>query len=138
MFLHFQGGNPAAVCPLLEDISDDSKQKIAMEMNLSETAYLVPLEKWELTVDLTYKVQKRFELRWFTPTSEVPLCGHATLASANVIFNHFGNENEVRKFLAFSKISEHYCKWLNIQYFSFYWRGFFSNNMTLYLAIYQS
>ncbi|MEM1370003.1 MAG: PhzF family phenazine biosynthesis protein [Cyanobacteria bacterium P01_H01_bin.15] len=63
------GGNPAAVCILQEEIPDTILQAIAAEMNLSETAYIWPKSE-------------HFELRWFTPTTEVPLCGHATLASA--------------------------------------------------------
>lgn len=66
-------GNPAAVCLLEAWIEDQQMQSIAMENNLSETAFLVP------TGD-------GFELRWFTPTTEVALCGHATLASAFVLF----------------------------------------------------
>ena len=67
------GGNPAAVVPLREWIDDDSMQKIAAENNLSETAFFVPLAESE------------WQIRWFTPTVEVPLCGHATLASVAVI-----------------------------------------------------
>lgn len=67
-------GNPAAVC-VLPTIQDDVwMQKVAQEMNLSETAFLV-------------KQNDRFNLRWFTPTVEVPLCGHATLASAHVLWS---------------------------------------------------
>lgn len=68
-------GNPAAVIPLYEWLSDDLMQKIAEENNLSETAFFV-------------KKGEYFDLRWFTPESEVDLCGHATLASAHVICNH--------------------------------------------------
>lgn len=71
------GGNPAAVCPLSKWLSDDLMQQIAQENNLSETAFFVPTENG-------------FHLRWFTPVSEVDLCGHATLASGHVIFNHLG------------------------------------------------
>jgi predicted PhzF superfamily epimerase YddE/YHI9 len=67
------GGNPAAVCPLKTWLSDDLMLLIAAENNLAETAFFV--EEGE-----------GFRLRWFTPTSEVDLCGHATLASADVIF----------------------------------------------------
>ncbi len=67
-------GNPAAVIPLERWLSDDLMQKIAWENNLSETAFFV-------------SSKKRFHIRWFTPKSEVKLCGHATLASAYVIFN---------------------------------------------------
>lgn len=87
----FKGGNPAAVCLLEEDISDELKQKIALEMNLSETAFVVPLS----LEDNPFKNGKSFSLRWFTPITEVPLCGHATLASATVLFYEMGNENVV-------------------------------------------
>jgi len=73
------GGNPAAIVPLQEWLSDDLMQKIAMENNLAETAYFVKKEMDGKEV---------FELRWFTPTTEVDLCGHATLASAHVIFSN--------------------------------------------------
>lgn len=65
-------GNPAAVCPLTEWLTDDILLKIAAENNLAETAFYVPKED-------------RFEIRWFTPNTEVDLCGHATLATAYVI-----------------------------------------------------
>ncbi len=67
-------GNPAAVMPLEEWLPDEVMQAIAMENNLSETAFTVPA-----TGDADY------ELRWFTPTTEVALCGHATLASGHVL-----------------------------------------------------
>jgi predicted PhzF superfamily epimerase YddE/YHI9 len=65
-------GNPAAVCPLAEWLDDGLLQAVAAENNLSETAFFVPRGE-------------QYELRWFTPRSEVKLCGHATLASAFVI-----------------------------------------------------
>lgn len=68
-------GNPAAVCPLEHWLPDSLMQAIAGENNLSETAFFVP------TV-------KGYALRWFTPLAEVDLCGHATLASAHVLFRH--------------------------------------------------
>lgn len=68
-------GNPAAVCPLDKWLNDDILQNIAMENNLSETAFYV-------------KQDSMFYIRWFTPTVEVDLCGHATLATAFVLFNH--------------------------------------------------
>lgn len=68
-------GNPAAVVPLGGWLDVGVMQKIAMENNLSETAFFVPTGEGQ------------YDLRWFTPTTEVPLCGHATLASAWVIFN---------------------------------------------------
>ena len=67
-------GNPAAVCILDKWLSDELMQSIANENNLAETAFVVPKGK-------------DFEIRWFTPTTEVDLCGHATLASAFVLFN---------------------------------------------------
>lgn len=67
-------GNPAAVCPLEAWLPDTVMQAIAMENNLSETAFFV-------------RTPNGFHLRWFTPRCEVKLCGHATLASAYVIFN---------------------------------------------------
>src|SRR5215213_1174705 len=67
-------GNPAAVVPLDDWIADELMQKIAMENNLSETAFFV-------------KTDNGYHLRWFTPTFEIDLCGHATLASAYIIKN---------------------------------------------------
>ncbi|MGF2736139.1 PhzF family phenazine biosynthesis protein [Marinobacter sp. DUT-1] len=72
------GGNPAAVMPLESWLPDDTLRALAMENNLSETAFLVRLPESD---------EADFHIRWFTPTVEVPLCGHATLASAWVIFN---------------------------------------------------
>ncbi|MGQ9552103.1 MAG: PhzF family phenazine biosynthesis protein [Candidatus Bathycorpusculaceae bacterium] len=73
-------GNPAAVCILKSSYSTNVLQTIAAEMNLSETAFLHSPEKKSL------KESKIFSLRWFTPKVEMPLCGHATLASAAVLF----------------------------------------------------
>lgn len=70
---HVFGGNPAAVCPLESWPSDAVMQSIAAENNLSETAFFVAEEEG-------------FRLRWFAPLSEVDMCGHATLASAYVLF----------------------------------------------------
>jgi PhzF family phenazine biosynthesis protein len=67
-------GNPAAVIPLQEWLPDETLQAIAMENNLSETAFTIPASG-----DADY------ELRWFTPTTEVALCGHATFASGHVL-----------------------------------------------------
>ena len=66
-------GNPAAVCILSNSRDDEWMQRVAQEMNLSETAFL-------------HKQSDGFSLRWFTPTMEVSLCGHATLASAHVLW----------------------------------------------------
>ena len=68
-------GNPAAVMPLDHWLDDATMQAIAMENNLSETAFTVPSESGEAD----------YELRWFTPAVEVPLCGHATLAAAHIL-----------------------------------------------------
>ncbi|MEL6552741.1 MAG: PhzF family phenazine biosynthesis protein [Cyanobacteria bacterium J06621_11] len=67
-------GNPAAVCVTQTPIADELMQAIAAEMNLSETAFLIPIEGG-------------YSLRWFTPETEVDLCGHATLASAHVLWS---------------------------------------------------
>ncbi len=70
-------GNPAGVCLLEQWLPDALMQSIAAENNLAETAFLVPRDG-------------AYELRWFTPTSEVDLCGHATLASGHILFQHRG------------------------------------------------
>lgn len=70
-------GNPAAICPLPEWLPETLMQRIAMENNLAETAFIVPKGD-------------DFHIRWFTPTVEVALCGHATLAAAAVFFEHLG------------------------------------------------
>lgn len=67
-------GNPAAVCPLEKWISEDFMQAIAEENNLSETVFFV-------------KNENTFDIKWYTPTCEIDLCGHATLAAAHIIFN---------------------------------------------------
>lgn len=76
------GGNPAAICPLENWLPDATMQNIAMENNLAETAFFIPKGD-------------EFELRWFTPTVEVDLCGHATLASAHIIFSNGYEKEEV-------------------------------------------
>ncbi|EAU41883.1 phenazine biosynthesis protein, PhzF family [Fulvimarina pelagi HTCC2506] len=73
-------GNPAAVVPLNEWLPDETLTQIAAENNLAETAYFVP------------DGENRWELRWFTPAIEVPLCGHATLATAFVLTECLGVE----------------------------------------------
>lgn len=73
-------GNPAAVCLNETWLKDAVLQHIAAEMNLSETAFLVPREDGD------------WDLRWFTPASEVDLCGHATLAAAHIIFSEVDAE----------------------------------------------
>ncbi len=79
------GGNPAAVVPLTEWLPSETMHKIALENNLSETAFFV-------------KNGDVYEIRWFTPTFEIDLCGHATLASAFVIFNVLNLETDEIKF----------------------------------------
>ena len=80
-------GNPAGVCPLDEWMDDETMQKIASENRLSETAFFVPEDDG-------------YRLRWFTPESEVDLCGHATLASASVLFDHLDYPHEVIHFMS--------------------------------------
>ncbi len=70
------GGNPAAVCVLESWLPDRKMQLIAMENNLAETAFAV-------------KTQQNYQIRWFTPETEVDLCGHATLAAAYVLFDYY-------------------------------------------------
>ncbi|MEL0028436.1 MAG: PhzF family phenazine biosynthesis isomerase, partial [Perlucidibaca sp.] len=79
-------GNPAAVCPLPAWPEDQLLQAIAAENNLSETAFLVAEDDGSQA------------LRWFTPVAEVDLCGHATLASAHVLFRHLGHAGPVIRF----------------------------------------
>jgi PhzF family phenazine biosynthesis protein len=81
------GGNPAAVCPLNEWLPDSVMQDIAMENNLAETAFFV-------------RENDHFRIRWFTPMVEVDLCGHATLASAWVIFNQLAWPHEDIRFMS--------------------------------------
>jgi len=82
---HVFGGNPAAVVPLDGWISEEKMQQIAMENNLSETAFFV--QEGDV-----------FYIRWFTPEIEIDLCGHATLASAHVIFNDLDFSGETIHF----------------------------------------
>ena len=74
-------GNPAAVSPLENWLDDTIMQKIAMENNLAETAFFVPNGE-------------DYDIRWFTPTKEVNLCGHATLASAYILFEKLGYQKK--------------------------------------------
>lgn len=78
-------GNPAGVCVLHDWLSDETLQAIAAENNLSETAFIIVRDGFH-------------ELRWHTPAVEVNLCGHATLASAHVIFRHLGSKGETLLF----------------------------------------
>jgi PhzF family phenazine biosynthesis protein len=76
---HLFSGNPAAVCILEDWLPDELMQNIAAENNLAETAFIIPRGV-------------SFEIRWFTPALEVDLCGHATLATAYVLFNCLGHK----------------------------------------------
>lgn len=78
-------GNPAAVCLLDTWLASDMMQKIAAENNLAETAFVVP--EGEL-----------FAIRWFTPSVEVDLCGHATLAAGHILFNHENHQGDTINF----------------------------------------
>ena len=82
-------GNPAAVCVMDRWLSDDLMQQIAIENNLSETAFVVP-------------EGDRYHIRWFTPGTEVDLCGHATLASAFVLTRFY---DTAARELAFTSLS---------------------------------
>ena len=79
-------GNPAAVCPLDNWIDDRLMQQIATENNLSDTAFFVKETPGE------------YSIRWFTPVAEVNLCGHATLASAHVLFEHLQFKGDIIEF----------------------------------------
>jgi PhzF family phenazine biosynthesis protein len=79
------GGNPAAVCLLDQWLSTEQLQKIASENFLPETAFIVPLPQ-----------KGSYDIKWFTPEIEMDLCGHATLASAHVLFHHVNiSSNEI-------------------------------------------
>jgi PhzF family phenazine biosynthesis protein len=78
-------GNPAAVCPLPSWLPEEMMQQVAMENNLAETAFIVP-------------EGEDYHIRWFTPTVEVALCGHATLASAHVYYDQLGYDRNAIRF----------------------------------------
>src|ERR1700756_1088919 len=78
-------GNPAGVCLLADWLPDPVLQSVAMENNLAETAFVV-------------QRGPHFDLRWFTPTLEMDLCGHATLATAHVLWSHLGHGHSEIKF----------------------------------------
>jgi PhzF family phenazine biosynthesis protein len=79
------GGNPAGVVPVDEWPDEGLMQRIAMENNLAETAFFIP-------------EGENFHIRWFTPKVEVDLCGHATLATAHVLFHHLGFSGDIVQF----------------------------------------
>ena len=78
-------GNPAAVVPLEEWLPDPVLLSIALENNLSDTAFFVPSGNG-------------YHIRWFTPVVEVALCGHATLASAHIVLSELGFDRKIIKF----------------------------------------
>jgi PhzF family phenazine biosynthesis protein len=78
-------GNPAAICLLDAPLEESTMQSLAFELGLAETAYLAPRRDGD------------YDLRWFTPTVEIPLCGHATLASAHALFE-IGRETDAVTF----------------------------------------
>ncbi len=84
-------GNPAAVCPLESWLDDNILQAIAAENNLAETAFFI-------------KTANGYHIRWFTPVTEVALCGHATLASAYVLFNLLGVKSRSINFQSLSGV----------------------------------
>ena len=84
-------GNPAAICVMESWPEEESMMKLAMENNLSETAFIV-------------KESEGYHLRWFTPGTEVELCGHATLASSFVILNFYEPGSDVVRFSTMSGI----------------------------------
>jgi len=99
-------GNPAAVCILPEPASDRWMQSVAQEMNLSETAFLL-------------KQEDGYRLRWFTPAVEIDLCGHATLASAHVLWSegHLPLEAEARFHTRSGLlIAKHQGEWLQLDF----------------------
>lgn len=100
------GGNPAAVCPLTEWLSDDILQKIAMENNLAETVFYIAQDD-------------RYEIRWFTPKIEVDLCGHATLAAAFILFNcegYLGNSIHFYSPRSGKLTVSRYSDWLTLDF----------------------
>ncbi|MBP6983529.1 MAG: PhzF family phenazine biosynthesis protein [Thermotogaceae bacterium] len=86
-------GNPAGVCVTETPLPADLMQGIAAEMNLSETAFAVPLDR-----------QGGYSLRWFTPEKEVPLCGHATLATAAILYEYFKEKGKELRFQTLSGV----------------------------------
>ncbi|RZC52388.1 hypothetical protein C5167_020811 [Papaver somniferum] len=95
-------GNPAAVCLLEEERDEEWLKAVAMEFNLSETCYLTRIHHHQEADES--KSNPRFHLRWFTPVAEVELCGHATLASAHVLFTSGLVKSNVIEFLTLSGI----------------------------------
>ena len=93
-------GNPAAVIPLQHWLSDELMQTIALENNLSETVFFVPSKTSAADYDI----------RWFTPEIEINLCGHATLASAFILFSMLGFDKDMLRFKSKKRHTIHYQK----------------------------
>jgi PhzF family phenazine biosynthesis protein len=108
------GGNPAAVCPLETWLPDELMQQLAAENNLSETVFFVP-------------EADGFNIRWFTPGTEVKLCGHATLASAHVLFSILNYHSD--KIIFYS---------IYINEFLVYYSYFISNVSNLFFSLKES
>lgn len=87
-------GNPAAVVVIKEELDEQIMQSIAMELNLSETAF----------VDISRCENNIYPLRWFTPKVEVPLCGHATIAASKILFDVIGIKGEELQYITKSGI----------------------------------
>ncbi len=144
------GGNPAAVIPLSEWPKNELLQSIANENNLAETAFIVATDG-------------QWEIRWFTPTAEVALCGHATLAAAHVAFQHLKYEKETISFvtresgtldvshLEDGRLSMSFPAIAVIQFDAMdevataldsnpvsVWKGHYSENQFDYLAVYET
>jgi len=85
-------GNPAGVCILENDMPEEWMQNVAMEMNLSETAFIVPEKNF-------------FRIRFFSPEAEIPLCGHATLSSSHIIYEQ-GIVEAGKEIIFMSKVGE--------------------------------
>ncbi|CAJ0587883.1 unnamed protein product, partial [Mesorhabditis spiculigera] len=90
-------GNPAGVCLFEQALPAEQCIQIAAEFNASNTGFPVPAEEGK-----DFRTASIFDLRWFTPTTEVPLCGHATLATSHVLLNGIGNINSTLTFRTFS------------------------------------
>jgi predicted PhzF superfamily epimerase YddE/YHI9 len=98
-------GNPAAVCLLDSERDASWMQQVAAEMNLSETAFLVPLG------------EQKFRLRWFTPTTEVDLCGHATLAAAHILHRSYQLPGPVSfETLSGTLIADFFEDWIRLDF----------------------
>lgn len=95
-------GNPAAVIPLEQWIDDNLMQQIAMENNLAETVFFVPIKNDQGNKE----VEADYHIRWFTPTQEIDLCGHATLASAFVLYSELGFDKTSVRFMSKSGLLE--------------------------------